>query len=108
MPLHRMAACAAAACALAVAAAGSAAAGPVPRLGHVFVIVGENTSYSELTAARSPYLSTLRRRGGWLTNYRTFTQSSSLGQYVAMVSGQFTTCEAHNQLPARCHQYVDN
>src|SRR3954468_2024305 len=81
----------------------------VPRFGHVFVIVGENTSASEVTASRAPYLMrTLRPRGAWLSNYRTFESSKSLGQYVAMVSGQYNRCEALNRLPAGCRQSVPN
>ncbi|MEA2218281.1 MAG: phosphatidylinositol-3-phosphatase [Solirubrobacteraceae bacterium] len=88
---------------------GASASAAVPRFGHVFVIVGENTSYSQVTAARAPYLTrTLRPAGAWLSNYRTFTTSSSLGEYVAMVSGQYTRCEANNALPARCHQTSPN
>lgn len=85
------------------------AAGAVPRLGHVFLIVGENTSASQVTARRAPYLTrTLRPTGAWLTNYHAFPRSSSLGQYIAMVSGQFTRCEANNALPAGCHQAAPN
>jgi hypothetical protein len=101
-------------CALLTAAAllcgcAPAASAALPRFGHVFLIVGENTSYAELTASRAPYLTgTLRPRSAWFTHYGTFTQSSSLGQYVAMVSGQFTRCEENDALPAHCHQGVDN
>jgi hypothetical protein len=85
------------------------ASAAVPRLRHVFLIVGENTSVSQVTVRHAPYLTrTLRPRGAWLTNYHTFTRSSSLGQYIAMVSGQFTRCEANNALPARCHQAAPN
>src|SRR5690242_12878711 len=95
--------------AVAAFAPGASASAAVPRFGHVFLIVGENTSYSQITAKRAPYLTgTLRREGAWLTNYRTFTKSSSLGQYIAMVSGQFTRCEANNALPAHCHQAAPN
>lgn len=83
----------------------TSASAAVPRFGHVFLIVGENTSYSQVTTKHAPFLTrTLRPKGAWLTNYRTFTKSSSLGQYIAMVSGQFTRCEANNALPAHCHQ----
>src|SRR5436309_1355941 len=93
----------------AVLLSGPAASAAVPRFGHVFLIVGENTSYSQVTAAHAPYLTrTLRPEGAWLANYRTFTKSSSLGQYIAMVSGQFTRCEANNALPAHCHQAAPN
>src|SRR3954468_11958551 len=87
----------------------SPASAAVPRFGHVFLIVGENTSYSQLTAAHAPYLTrSLRPKSAWLTNYRTFTRSHSLGQYIAMVSGQYTRCEADNRLPAHCHQARTN
>jgi hypothetical protein len=87
----------------------TSASAAVPRFGHVFLIVGENTSYSQVTAAHAPYLTrTLRPAGAWLTHYRTFTKSSSLGQYIAMVSGQYTRCEANNALPAHCHQAIPN
>lgn len=87
----------------------AAAVTSVPHLGHVFLIVGENTSASQVTAARAPYFTkTLRPSGALLTNYHTFTRSSSLGNYIAMVSGQFIPCEANNELPAHCHQAVSN
>ena len=86
-------------------AATPAASAAVPRFGHVFLIVGENTSYDQITPARAPYLTgTIKPHGAWLTNYHAFRKSSSLGQYVAMVSGQYTRCEAHNDPPDHCHQ----
>jgi hypothetical protein len=92
---------------LAVGATPATAA--VPRFGHVFVIVGENTSYEQVTRARAPYVvGTLERRGARLTDYHSFPASSSLGQYIAMVSGQYTRCEANNDLPDGCHQSVPN
>jgi hypothetical protein len=79
----------------------------VPRLGHVFLIVGENTSYEQITARNAPFLTgTIKPRGAWVANDHSFGGSSSLGQYVAMVSGQFTRCEAHNDLPDHCHQHA--
>jgi phosphatidylinositol-3-phosphatase len=94
---------------LAVAPAARAADG-VPASSHVFVIVGENTSLSQITPAHAPYLTqTLRPRAAWLTHYSSFPKSSSLGQYMALTSGQFTKCEANNDLPsARCHQRIGN
>ena len=96
--------------ALAAAAPAAQAADGVPRSGHVFLIVGENTSLSQITPAHAPYLTqTLRPRAAWLTHYSSFPKSSSLGQYIALTSGQFTKCEANNDLPsARCHQRIDN
>jgi len=91
--------------ALAAAATAAPAGAAVPRLGHVFLIVGENTSYEQITPAHAPYLTgTVRPQGAWLSNYHSFTKSSSLGEYIAMVSGQYTRCEANNDLPDHCHQ----
>ena len=76
---------------------------------RVFLIIGENTSASQITAAHAPYLvHSLRPHAAWVTSYHSFTRSSSLGQYIAMTSGQFTRCEANNALPAGCHQSIDN
>ncbi|MEA2131797.1 MAG: phosphatidylinositol-3-phosphatase [Solirubrobacteraceae bacterium] len=89
----------------ATAAARSAA----PAAAATFVIIGENTSASQITATHAPYLvKTLKPHAAWLTTYHSFTKSSSLGNYIAMTSGQFTRCEAHNDLPDRCHQNIDN
>ncbi len=75
----------------------------------VVLIVGENTSASQITADHAPYLvNTLKPRAAWLSSYHSFTKSSSLGQYIAMTSGQFTPCEANNDLPDKCHQAIDN
>src|SRR4051812_1858946 len=83
------------------------AAAVAPSFGHAFVIVGENTSYGEVTRARAPYVAgTLRRRGAWLTGYRAFGDSKSLGEYVGMVSGQYTRCEANDGEPGACRQDV--
>jgi hypothetical protein len=99
---------------LALAAVASCAMAPhahaaVPRFGHVFLIVGENTSYEQITPRHAPFLTReIKPRGVWLTNDHALRRSSSLGQYVAMVSGQFTRCEAHNDLPDHCHQPAPN
>jgi hypothetical protein len=89
----------------------------VPALGHVFLIVGENTSLSQITPPRAPYLnSSLKPRAAWLSRYFALTDGS-LGDYVGMMSGQFITCEKHNDFPftngdvpgqRACHQHVDN
>jgi hypothetical protein len=95
------------------AASGSHPQGaPAPRAtapAPLFLVVGENTSASQITTAHAPYLTrTLKPRAAWLTSYHSFTRSKSLGNYIAMTSGQFTRCEARNDLPATCHQSVDN
>jgi hypothetical protein len=83
----------------------------------VFLIIGENTSASQVTAARAPYLTgSIKPRAAWLTRYFALTDGS-LGNYVAMLSGQFIRCEANNDfsftngdVPGQhaCHQKVDN
>jgi len=81
----------------------------VPRLQRVVLIVGENTSFRQITPAHAPYLtSTVKPAAAWMTNYHSFTRSSSLGEYIAMLSGQFTKCEANNDTPDVCHQNVPN
>lgn len=79
----------------------------VPRLGRVFVIIGENTDYGHLTPTNAPYLeSTLRPRSAWMENYYAATHWSQ-ANYIALVTGQFTSCEQHDGGIA-CHQNVDN
>ncbi|HEY2313140.1 MAG TPA: alkaline phosphatase family protein [Streptosporangiaceae bacterium] len=93
----------------------SAAAGPVvtapgegvPAFGHVFLIIGENTTYSHLTITNAPYLlGTIRPDAAWLTNYDAATHWSQ-ANYVALVTGQFTPCEQKDGGIA-CHQNVDS
>jgi hypothetical protein len=79
----------------------------VPRFQHVFLIIGENTTYDHLTPANAPYLmTTLRPEAVWFTQYYAATHWSQ-ANYVALVSGQFTSCEQKDSGIA-CHQDVDN
>jgi phosphatidylinositol-3-phosphatase len=79
----------------------------VPAFGHVFVIIGENTTYSHLTATNAPYLlGTIKPQSAWLTNYYAATHWSQ-ANYVALVSGQFTKCEQQDG-GISCHQNIDN
>jgi len=79
----------------------------VPAFGHVFLIIGENTTYSHLKPTNAPYLLTkLRPRSAWLTEYSGTTHWSQ-ANYVALTSGQFTRCEQQDY-GAACHQNVDN
>jgi hypothetical protein len=105
----------AALCALACVAVTAAATAPVsassfegvPRFGHVFVIVGENTTYSHIKPSNMPYVfGTLKARSAWMTEYRGTTHWSQ-ANYVAMTSGQFTKCEQQDYGIA-CHQNVPN
>ena len=89
----------------------------MPAFGRVFLIAGENTSFSEIKPRHAPYLTgSLLPRSAWLTRYFALTDGS-LGNYAAMVSGQFVRCEANNDfsftngdVPGQhaCHQKVDN
>src|SRR5215470_16759266 len=75
----------------------------VPRLGNVFLIIGENTTYSHLKMSNAPYLmGTVRKKAAWLTNYYGATHWSQ-ANYVAMVTGQFTRCEQQD-FGVACHQ----
>jgi hypothetical protein len=89
-----------------VSAAGRGADG-VPRFGHVFVIIGENTDYQHLTATNAPYLmTTVRPSSAWFENYYAATHWSQ-ANYVALTSGQFTPCE-QKDLGYACRDDVDN
>jgi len=88
------------------AAAGDRTEG-VPRFGHVFVLIGENTDYQHLTTVNAPYLMTeLRPRSAWFSNYYAATHWSQ-ANYVALVSGRFTDCEQTDKGYA-CRDDVDN
>ena len=79
----------------------------VPAFGHVFLIIGENTTYSHVTAATAPFLTgTIRPHAAWLTNYYAATHWSQ-ANYVALVTGQFTRCEQKDGGVA-CHQNIGN
>jgi phosphatidylinositol-3-phosphatase len=79
----------------------------VPRMGHVFLIIGENTTYSHLTTTNAPYLMTqVRPASAWLNHYYAATHWSQ-ANYVALTSGQFTKCEQQDY-GVSCHQNVDN
>jgi phosphatidylinositol-3-phosphatase len=80
----------------------------VPTLGHVFVIVGENTELIQINRHSMPYLTgTFKPHAAWLTNYWAISHFST-SDYIAMTSGQYTPCEQFDYPPARCHQDVPN
>jgi hypothetical protein len=79
----------------------------VPRFGHVFLIIGENTTYDHLKPSNAPYLlNTLRPQSVWFTQYYGATHWSQ-ANYVALVTGQFTRCEQQDY-GILCHQDVEN
>jgi acid phosphatase len=101
--------CLASALGLAVAANASAAkVEGVPQFGNVFLIIGENTNYSQVNKNTMPYmLGTIKPQSAWLTNYWATTHYSE-SNYVAMTSGQFTACQQKDGPISSCHQDVPN
>ncbi|MFI4867521.1 MAG: alkaline phosphatase family protein [Steroidobacteraceae bacterium] len=60
-----------------------------PRIGHVFILMLENEGYHVTFGPRSPakYLNHLKRQGALVRNYFG-TSHFSLGNYIALISGQ--------------------
>src|SRR6476619_8609931 len=84
------------------------AVGGGPTFSHVFVIVGENTSLSQLTAKNAPYqLGQIKPNSAWLTDYWGISHYST-SNYIAMTSGQFLPCHQADAKPATCNQAVPN
>jgi phosphatidylinositol-3-phosphatase len=110
MRMRLLLAAAIAALGLATLAQASAAGGGaegVPRFGHVFAIIGENTDYQHLTTTNAPYLTTaIRPSSAWFENYYAATHWSQ-ANYVALTSGQFTPCE-QDDFGYACRDDVDN
>ena len=80
----------------------------VPTFSNVFLIIGENTTYSQLSVGKAPYQEThLRPDAAWFTNYFA-TSHYSTSNYVAMTSGQYTRCEQEDIKPIDCHQDTAN
>jgi len=80
----------------------------VPAFGNVFVIVGENTSLSELNAKDAPYqVDTIEPNSAWFTNYWALSHYST-SNYVGMTSGQFLRCHQLDEKPATCNQDAPN
>jgi hypothetical protein len=90
------------------AAGGGGRPDGVPAFGNVFLIIGENTTYSQLDKNSAPYMTgTLEGQSAWLTNYFAITHYSE-SNYVGMTSGQYTQCEQLDGSPASCHQNIVN
>jgi hypothetical protein len=80
----------------------------VPPLDNVFLIVGENTSLSQLSAKDAPYqLGTIQPNSAWFTNYWGISHYST-SNYIAMTSGQYLPCHQADEKPATCHQNKAN
>jgi phosphatidylinositol-3-phosphatase len=80
----------------------------VPGFGNVFVLVGENTSLSQLTQKDAPFqLGWIKPHSAWLTDYWGISHYST-SNYIAMTSGQFLRCHQLDEKPATCNQDVEN
>jgi hypothetical protein len=80
----------------------------VPAFGRVFVIIGENTSLSQLKAKNTPYqITTIMPQSAWLTDFSA-TSHFSTSNYVGMTSGQYIECEQLDLHPDACNQDVEN
>jgi phosphatidylinositol-3-phosphatase len=62
---------------------------PVPGVGHVFIVMLENEGYQQTFGPRSPatYLNSLRGQGALASHYYAISHFS-LGNYIALISGQ--------------------
>jgi hypothetical protein len=90
------------------AAGGGGRLDNVPAFGNVFLIIGENTTYSQLDKNSAPYMTgTVEGQSAWLTNYYAITHYSE-SNYVGMTSGQYTQCEQLDGSPGSCHQNIAN
>jgi phosphatidylinositol-3-phosphatase len=80
------------------------AAQPVPKPGHVFIIVLENEGYHITFGPKSPanYLKHLARQGALLPNYYGIGHFS-LDNYIAMISGQ----APNPATQADCQKYTE-
>ena len=80
----------------------------VPAMGNVFLIIGENTSRSLVTAEHAPYLTgTIAPNAAWVDDYYALADGS-LANYIGLTSGQYLPCDVANDEPPKCHQKVDN
>ena len=80
----------------------------IPALNHVYLIVGENTSLSQITRTHAPFqTSWVKPNSAWLTDYWGISHYST-SNYIAMTSGQFLHCHQLDEKPATCNQDIDN
>jgi phosphatidylinositol-3-phosphatase len=77
---------------------------PAPRIGHVFIVMLENEGYHQTFGRGSPatYLNSLRGQGALASQYFG-TSHFSLGNYIALISGQAPNPATEYD----CPQYTD-
>ena len=69
----------------------SGTGGTMPQFGHVFIVIGENSSYSSTyNSSNMPYLTSLANQYGLSTKYWADTHPS-IGNYEVMTAGQIFT-----------------
>ena len=70
---------------------GGTGGGTMPTFGHVFIVVGENSSYSQtFNSTNMPYLTSLANKYGLATKYWADTHPS-IGNYEGLSAGQIFT-----------------
>jgi phosphatidylinositol-3-phosphatase len=78
-------------CVFAFLAISLSSSAQVPRFGHVFIVVEENTSYADVIGKSAmPYLNSLANTYGMATNYYANTHPS-IGNYMMLVTGEEVT-----------------
>src|SRR5947207_1994246 len=83
------------------------AAGTMPQFGHVFIVIGENSSYSSTyNSSNMPYLTSLANQYGLSTKYWADTHPS-IGNYEVMTAGQIFT-NNDSQTPSSLPRSSDN
>jgi hypothetical protein len=81
--------------------------GTMPQFAHVFIVLGENSSYSQTYNSSSmPYLTSLANQYGLATKYWADTHPS-IGNYEALASGQIFTND-DGQTPSSLPLSADN
>jgi hypothetical protein len=81
--------------------------GTMPKFGHVFIVVGENSAYSQtISSTNMPYLTSLANKYGVATKYWADTHPS-IGNYEALTAGQIFTND-DGQTPSSMPLSSDN
>ena len=76
--------------------------------GKVYVIVGENTSLSQLTHKNAPFqLGTIKPNSAWFSDYWGISHYST-SNYIAMTSGTYDRCDQLDEKPKTCNHASTN
>src|SRR5208282_39025 len=88
--------------------AATPAPAPMPRIGHVFILMLENQGYQRTFGPQSAatYLNQLVARGALLKNYYA-TSHFSLGNYITLISGQAANAATANDCP-RFEEFIQS